>query len=161
RTEVLCYAHDVGRLRGAVRAAATKYAGALHNPLAADRLGVDVGSRYPIAVASKVQELMIESPGYGTRVGAPPNSEIDLTDPGGGWSCWEELVGLYGRDLPLARLGVDLDGEMDVAYSGEAHLVRFTDAQPVFFRDDVAVTVYIPDASEDEPTLLSVLPGNL
>jgi hypothetical protein len=159
--EVLCYAHEVGRLHSAVRAVTLDFVGAQHNAAVADGLQLPSSSALLAAPGHGMDVLLVKADSYGPRTGPPPDDETDLTRPGGDVSCWEELVGLYGQDLPLGRVGVETDGDVDAAYPGQARLVHFTDAQPVFFRDDGPITVYVAGAPASGPSIISLLPGEL
>lgn len=161
KTEVLCYAHEAGRLNSAVRAVTFDYAGAQHNAAIADALQLPSSRVLLPASGPGTDVLLVKADGYGPRTGAPPDDETDLTRPGGDVSCWEELVGLYGQDLPFGRVDAETDGEVEAAYAGQARLVRFTDAQPVYFRDDAPITVYLAEAPVNGRSIVSLLPGGL
>ena len=162
RVEALCYEHEIGRLYAAVRAARADYRGLEHNAGVADRLRLPPSGAPVVEYTPALEELLVQGDGYGTRTAPAPDPELDLTDPGAGASCWEELVGLYGQELPLGSFTEDEPGvDAQQAYAGSARLLRFSDAQPVFFRDDAPVTVYRPHAPEDESPVVSLLPGEL
>lgn len=158
RQEVLCHPHEAGRLRGMVRSANADFEGIEHNQGAATLLGLPPSGVATGGYAPALDDLLVAgvSLGHGNVTADP---EEDITAPGDGLSYWEELVGLYGADLPIAAEDSAAEGGGET-YSGYARLVTFTDAQPVLFADDRPVTVHDPSAGEDD-AVRQVMPGQL
>jgi hypothetical protein len=149
RVEVLCYRHELARLRTAVqdteRSHETENSAALNTlGFGEPRLGLP-GDDEPVAPA--------ELPGYGRRAEEPSDQWSGEVPPAES-RLWEKLVARYGQELPEPDSTDDVEdttaGVLSVPYNGMARLVHFTDAAPVFYRADVKVDV-VRDGDDDGP----------
>jgi hypothetical protein len=151
RIEILCYRHELARLRA--RHAESERSHEQANADALDRL--HVGSPTEIGdheAPPKLQEL----PGYAVRDASAPEDEFSKDIPPPDSTLWQELLAQYGEELPNGADGGadgDFEGAPMTPYSGHARLVRFTDAPPVFFRDDAELDVLLDDEDADSLTI--------
>jgi len=168
RVEILCYRHELTRLRTAVQEAErsheTENSDALNTlGFGEPRLGFP-GDDEPVAPA--------ELPGYGRRAEEPVDEWSGEVPPAES-RLWEKLVARYGQELPEPDSTDDVEdttaGVLSVPYNGMARLVRFTDAAPVFYRADVKVDVVrgddddgpgaVPVGELEEGMRIAFLPG--
>lgn len=168
RVEVLCYRHELTRLRTAVQAAEVSHE--VQNSAALNALGFGeprlgfLGDDEPVAPA--------ELPGYGRRADEPVDDWRDEVPPAES-RLWEKLVARYGQELPEPDSTDDVEdttaGALAVPYNGMARLVRFTDAAPVFYRADAKADVVrggdddglgaVPVGELEEGMRIALLPG--
>lgn len=156
RVEVLCYPHEVARLRRRVSEAERDHIA--ENLAALSELRIGTASCPAVAeTGGRVDDL----PSY--AVGAEDEPEDEFADqvPSPQSDLWQELIAQYGDELPD---GGDL-GDVDDAgpavvtpYDGISRLVRFTDAPPVFFRADAIVDVLLDEPENDDESLTAAVP---
>lgn len=161
RVEVLCYPHEVARLRARVRDAERSYEA--ENTTALNRLHVGAATAGRDADVDVDAELA-ELPGYAIRDEEDPQDEWSKDVPPPESTLWQELLQQYGQELPEPDSSDDADETTNAAptapYDGLARLVRFTDAPPVFFRNDAEVDVLL-DEEEDDSLTIAVPVGEL
>lgn len=154
RVEVLCYPHEVARLRARVREAEQSHEEA--NARALDELGLGrCGGGEVLDAEPNLRQLS----GYAMR---PEEAEGDAWAgevPAAESTLWQELLASFGQELPEPDSSDDDEesvGSSMQPYDGYARLVRFTDAPSVFFRSDAEVDVLLDDAEDDESLTESV-----
>ena len=92
-------------------------------------------------------------PGYDARPEPAPTDEFSAVVPPANSQLWRELLSSFGNELPDAGSSDDAEAATVLAgnpYDGYAHLVRFSDAPPVFFRSDANVDVLLNEDGADE-----------
>ncbi len=163
--EVLCYRHEVDRLRAIARSLADPAMIAAANSASLDALGVS-SRNGRIGAYSAEPEAAPVALTHGmtfTRSGVkgdcePVSPEVTPLDTG----LWQELIMLWGTDL--ADEASDSDGDdypaAVTAYCGYAREVTFTDGSRVLFRDDGEVDVLGVD-DEGEEDIVARPPGEL
>jgi hypothetical protein len=143
RVEVLCFPHEVRRLRGRLLAAWRDFNDPEPNHAALDRLGL--GSR-PLVVAAPPlpAELLVELPGFDEpEPFTEPDDEHFIEAPEPEDEFWERALELRSSELPDEPPDEDPAGG-DVADpngSGRAVLVTFDAAPAMYMREDAEVTV--------------------
>jgi len=154
RVEVLCYPHERARLEARVAEAEMDHTDATLGALA--RLGIvgRVANVGEDGASARVEQL----PPLATRE-EPKVAEGEAPAPED--PMWARLVAMYGQELQgEADAGAEEEpGVIDLRpYGGMARLVRFSDAPPVYFRDDAPIDVL---SEEDEETTVQLLPHDL
>jgi hypothetical protein len=154
RIEVLCYPHERARLVARVEEAEADHTA--RNLEALADLGFD-RRRLPVDECESVGEIEdLEPLSTAVENGTEQVGALPPADP-----LWSKLVTLYGQELrDEADTGAEEEpGVVDLRpYGGTARLLRFSNAPPVFFRDDAPVDVL---ADEDEEATLQLLPEDL
>lgn len=152
--EVLCYRHEIARLRARVREA--EHSHESENTMALNRL--DLGAATTV-VDIETEADLAELPGYAVRDTEEPEDEWSKEVPTPDSMLWKELLEQFGLELPDGDSSDDME-EGDAApttpYDGLARLVRFTDAPPVFMRNDAVADVLLDEKEDD--SLTSVVP---
>jgi hypothetical protein len=147
--EVLCYPHELARLRARVHEAERSHEAENNAALNTLQFGT------PCVAFSDAEQLgeLTQLPGYEGRPGEESEDERSYDVPAAESTLWEKLVAGYGQELPDADTSDDLDETtaevLSKPYNGMARLVSFTDAAPVFFRSDAKVDVLQDDDDED------------
>lgn len=151
RVEVLCFRHELARLRARVGEAERSHEE--ENLAALDRLHIGLPAQASgRAATADLQQL----DGYEIRDSEAPEDEFSHEVPPADSTLWRDLLAQYGQELPDAGddgVGDDLEAAPAIPYSGYARLVRFTDAPPVFFRDDAEVDMLLDDEDADSLTM--------
>ena len=170
RVEVLCYRHELARLRARLHEAECSHEA--ENSAALNTLQFGT----PCVVFTEAEQLgqLAQLPGYDVRPGDEPEDEWGAEVPAAESPLWEKLVARYGQELPEPDSADDLDETtaevLSKPYNGMARLVRFTDAAPVFLRSDAKVDVHqdaddkggpgaVPVGELQEGMSIAFLPG--
>jgi len=164
RVEVLCYAHEVRRLRGRLEAAWLSFNDSAPNHDALDRLRLGARPEFTGAAALP-DELLVQAPGYEER--APftePADEPFVAPPDPEDEFWERALELRISELPdEPPHDPSDDGERDSCGEGEAGravLVSFDAAPPMYLREGADVTVVVTGA-DGQPDVDSRPAGEL
>ncbi len=154
--EVLCYSHELARLRARVRE--TEHSHEATNTVALNSLSLGT-----LATPSEDNEQLgelAELPGYEIGSSDEPVDEWSATVPAAESTLWEKLVAKYGQELPEPDSTDDIEdttaGAATAPYNGMARLVRFTDAAPMFYRADAKVDVVRGEDEEAAPGAVPV-----
>jgi hypothetical protein len=164
RLEVLCYRHEVPRLRRLARAAADPAAVDAANHAALDAL--DIPRVGPVSAPPEEAAPVTLVPGYeytpqGDSRVAEPVTDKPAPDTGPG--LWQELITMWGEDLPGRSGDEDEDEDGDegsFAYGGYARELRFDDGSRVLFRDDGELDVLTVN-DDGEEVIVGLTPGQL
>jgi hypothetical protein len=158
QVEIMCFRHELARLRARVSSAECSYGA--ENARGLDELGI--GTHVVFEDQQNDPQLQ-ELPVYELRDVDEPTDEWAEEIPPADSTLWQDLLMQYGQELP-DQDSTD-DGNTTVAstpatYSGTARLVRFGDAPPVFFREDIEIDVLLDDEDADCLTI-ALPPGEL
>jgi hypothetical protein len=150
--EVLCYRHELARVRARVQEAERSHEA--ENTAALNRLLL--GTQSARRDDEDTRGQLVELPGYTVRPAVEPVDEWSTEIPPADSTLWQELLAKYGQELPEPDSSDDVDETtaevLAKPYNGLAQLVSFTDAPPVFFRSDAEVEVLLDDADNGELT---------
>ncbi len=173
RVEVLCFPHEVRRLRARLLGAWRMFSDPEPNHAALDRLGV--GARPLFTAAPDVPaELFVELPGFADpEPFTEPLEEHFVDAPEPEDEFWERALELRHSELPDEPPDERVAGEPDAtADAGRAVLVSFDAAPPMYVREDAEVTVIVTgengsphvvgrDGGDLKPgDIVAVLPGS-
>jgi hypothetical protein len=153
RVEVLCYPHEVARVRARVQEAERSHE--TENAEALNALGLGARSE-----PSEVEQAVApeELPGYEVGSDAEPDEWAREVPPADS-TLWQQLLASFGQELPDPDSSDDAETTVispTSPYDGFARLVRFTDAPPVFFRNDAELDVLLDEVEEDDSLTVSV-----
>jgi hypothetical protein len=148
QVEVLCYPHEAPRLEARLTECARSHEP--ENAVALNALGIGNHSA-PAVSAPDVAPIRLHS--YRQRHSEPETDEWSAEVPAAGSELWRELLESFGQELPDGPLTDEEEvsaGMSTTPYTGHARLVRFSDAPPVFMRDDGEVDVLMGSDRERE-----------
>ncbi len=172
--EVLCFPHEVRRLRGRLLGAWRAASDPEPNHKALDRLGLGVRPAVNANKLPEASELLVELPAFEEpEPFTEPEDECFVTPPDPEDEFWDRALELRSTELPDEPPDTDSRGGAapdDAA--GRAVLVSFDGAPAMYLREDAEVTVVVtgedgaPDvAGRDARELnvgdvVAVLPGS-
>jgi hypothetical protein len=159
RVEVLCYRHELARLRARVDHAERSRES--ENITALDQLQV---GKHHDSSGEAVGAGLAELDGYAVRDADAPDDEWQDEVPPADSTLWRQLLEQYGQELPEpaeSEIGGELDSTPASPYDGYARLVRLTDGPPVFFRNDADVDVLLDDDDDADCLTIAVPAGEL
>ena len=173
RVEVLCFRHEVRRLRGRLLGAWRDFSDPKPNHAALDRLALGTRPKSTAVALPAATELLVELPGYEERTPfAEPDGDQFVQPPEPEDEFWECALELRSSELPDEPPDDDEPPGERAGAPGRAVLVSFDAAPSMYLREDAEVTVIVtgeegaPDAVGIDAAqltagnIIAVLPGS-